>query len=280
MTHPLPTAPAAPAAPTLGGRPRTPARSIAIRGATAVLGGIVLLSGTGGVIGYFMQHDSTRTMVFSEPVTQVRVQADTGQVRISAGARGQGSTVTSRAVSAFRTAEHHESVQDGVLQVSTGCRGSLALMGDSCSVDFDIVVPPGTAVNVTTSTGDVNVSGTGEAVNVRSDTGDVHVDKSGGLVRLASNTGDLSAEELTGERVSATTDTGDIELEFDAAPNQVEATSETGDLHVVVPRDGTLYQVQADSSLEEPQLDLPRSSASSRVISLRTDSGTIEAETD
>ena len=253
-------------------------RIFAVRAVTAALGGVVLLAGTASVIGFFMVRTDVDTSVFRQPVTKVKVTSDTGDVHIEAGTAGPGATVVSHGVSAFRTAEHHERVRDGVLEVKAVCRGGLMVVADSCSIDFDITVPPGTAVNVTSTTGDVGVFGTEGPVNVRSGTGDVRVHGTDGTVLLAVNTGDIRADGVKGGQVTTRTHTGDTRLGFSVSPDAVTATSDTGDLRLQVPRDGTLYRVLTDSSVNEAHIDLPVSTASNHRIALSTNTGRIEAE--
>lgn len=49
-----------------------------------------------------------------------------------------------------------------------------------------------------------------------------------GSVRLTSQVGDVSADQMNGGTVSTETSTGNIQLSFSAAPDQAQATSNTG----------------------------------------------------
>jgi DUF4097 and DUF4098 domain-containing protein YvlB len=260
---------------------RTPVtrRTVAIRATTAVIGAVVLLAGTAGVVSFFMVHTDDDTTVFRDPVNRVRVNIeDAGRVRINAGPAEQQATVVSHRISAFRTADHHESVRDGLLDVTSECRGGLMIVADSCRVNFEITVAPGTAVNVVTAVGDASVSGINGAVNVDTDTGDIRVHRTTGPVRLSTDTGDITADQINGGTVVTDTDTGDIRLSFRAAPDRTTITSDTGDLRLQVPKDGTLYRVLTDPTVGDTTIDLPTSSDSHRTIKLSTDTGDIRAE--
>jgi hypothetical protein len=262
LTQPPATAPA----PTRWNRP--------IRVLAAVVAVLVLTVGVLTVIGFFMIRTSTRTTFFTDPVNRLQVAGSTGNVVVRVGSAARGATVVSRSKSAFRTAEHTETVVGGVLQVTGSCTGGL-LVSDDCSVDFEITVPPGTAVDAHASTGNLSVFDTGAPVTARSNTGNIRVSGVGGTVRLRSNVGDISGVALTGGTVSAQSNTGDVRLTFTAAPARLRATTNVGDVRIMVPDDATRYRVSADVSVGERHIDVATDPASTRIVQLSTDTGDI-----
>ena len=269
------------------------------RANTAVYGGLILLAGAVGLAGSAMirpaaddtpaadtfvantlpaKTAAVDTSVFHEPVSRVRVNADTGWVRIRAGTATTGATVVSRRTSSQSTARHHESVGAGLLDVTADCPSGLTEAADSCTVNFDITIPRGTDVNVTTSTGDVNVTGTNSPITIRTTSGAIQVHRTTGPVHLTSKVGSVAADQVNGGTVSTETSTGDIRLSFSAAPDRAQATSNTGNVHLEVPKDGTPYRVHADPALGGTHINLPTSSTSLRELELNTNTGRIEAE--
>lgn len=254
---------------------KTPIRIVA--GVTAT---VVLLGGTSSAVAYFMLETSTQTKSFTNPLTKLKVANDTGDIVIRAGAAGEPATVISRSESSFSKPKHSEIVTDGVLVVSGSCGGGLSFV-NTCEVDFDIVVPPGTAVEADTSTGDVSVNNTGGPVALESSTGDISVSrvgKGGTSIQLTTSVGDITGEFLNGGSVTSRSNTGDVELDFTAAPDRIKADTDTGDIEVSVPDDATAYRVDADVDTGDQNIDVPTDSGSTRVVDLKTSTGDIGME--
>ena len=131
--------------------------------------------------------------------------------------------------------------RDGDTFVLTGCRG--------CSVDYDLVVPRGTAVSGNSGSGDVVVQGVAE-VDIELGSGNVQVrDISGpvdartgsgevtlvlaGPVEVESSSGSISGSSLAGP-VHLGTNSGDVMLELTRA-QQVRASTSSGDVDLAVP---------------------------------------------
>jgi hypothetical protein len=245
-----------------------------IRITAAVLALVVLLAGSASVISFFFVRKSTETTPISAPVRQVLVSTDTGDVVIRAAAAGEETTVISKDRSAFRKAQHSIGVKDGVLAVSGACRGRF-IIADSCSASFEIVVPPGSAVQVNSDTGDLRISGTSSSILAATKTGDVRVVGVSGSIRLRTNTGDVSGDQLKSDSMSAQTNTGDITLDFSTDPLQLSAAADTGDVQIRVPDDGTLYRVQSSTHTGDRSVDVPTATDSDRVIDANTSTGDI-----
>jgi DUF4097 and DUF4098 domain-containing protein YvlB len=259
------------AAPTSGWT--TPIRVVAGVAAT-----VVLVAGAASAVGFFMISNGTERVNFSEPVTRVEVTVGAGDVKVRTAAAGQGTSVTSRTSSSFRTAHHSESVTNGVLAVKGTCRGSM-VVSDFCSVNFEISVQAGTSVKVDTSSGDVSVLGTGAPVTVLTRAGDIHLDRTGAPARAKTNSGDVKGLLLAGGDVSAATNAGNVKLEFATSPTRVKASTNTGDVDVLVPNDQTVYRIDADVNVGDRRLDVPTASNAERVMILKSSAGDIHVGT-
>jgi DUF4097 and DUF4098 domain-containing protein YvlB len=97
----------------------------------------------------------------------------------------------------------------------------------------------------------------------------------GGPVRLSTNVGDITGYALTGGTVDGNSNTGDVRLNFSAAPDQVRAHTDVGDVRVQVPDDATGYRVTADVIVGERYVDVPTDPGSSRVMVLSTNTGDV-----
>jgi Putative adhesin len=245
-----------------------------IRIVTLVLALVVLAACSASVVGLFFVREHTETTTFTEPVHEVRVSTDTGDVVIRAAAAGEETTVVSKGRSAFRKAEHSAGVKDGVLMVSGACRGSF-IIADSCSMDFEIVVPAGSAVQANSNTGNLSIAGPSSSVLASTDTGDIRVLRVGGSIRLRTSTGDVTGDELKSLAASAQTDTGDVALGFSTAPHQLRAVADTGDVQIRVPDDGSVYQVQASTDTGDRFVSVPTAPTAERSIDAETSTGDV-----
>jgi putative adhesin len=245
-----------------------------IRVLAAIIGLSVLVVGTVSVIGFFMVRHRTERAAFTDPITRVQVISGTGDVRIRTAAAQQPSSVISRTSESFRTAEHSETLSNGLLRVEGGCRGAMVI-SDFCAVDFEIFVPAGTVVSVDTGTGDVSVHGTGAAVDVTTGSGDIRLARTGGASQAKTGTGDVTGALLAGGTISVRTGSGDIDLAYATAPDQVKAKAGTGDIDVLVPRDGSAYRISTETGTGDRKVNVPTAPDSKRTISLDTGSGDI-----
>ena len=126
--------------------------------------------------------------------------------------------------------------------VLTGCRG--------CSVDYELVVPRGTAVSGDGGSGTVVVQGVGEvdvelgfgdirvrevsgAVGARTGSGEVTLVHVAGPVDVQSSSGSISGSGLSGP-VVADTSSGDVVLKLTRA-QEVRASTSSGDVDLTVP---------------------------------------------
>ncbi|MFG2818785.1 DUF4097 family beta strand repeat-containing protein [Kitasatospora sp. NPDC048365] len=181
-----------------------------------------------------------------QPVRVLVVEGSTGDIEVVGG--GDAVSVTERQEYRGAAPQTRHRVEDGTLTLSYSC-------GD-CSVDYRVRVPEGTVVRLSSSTGDVRVSGLAGAVDAQTGTGSVEASGLGpASVRLESGTGDVVAS-------------------FRAAPREVTASSSTGDVRVVVPG-GQPYAVDADSGAGDVRVDLARSAGAERRISARTGAGDV-----
>jgi hypothetical protein len=223
-----------------------------------VVGGIVaaaLVAGaTVSAVSTFTEQRTANTTTYQQAIAKVVVETGTGDVEVREGRPGSGVVVERRTRSSWGTTPTaSEAVAGDVLTLRGICRGFW-----SCSVEYRITVPPGTALEATTSTGSIAAAGLDAEVSVTSSTGSI---------------------ELTGlrsQRVQVEASTGSIELGFTAVPSDVRVEASTGDVEVVVPRDGTKYAVQTSTSTGSTDVAVPVDSSSSRRIEARTSTGSVE----
>ncbi len=164
-------------------------------------------------------------------------------------------------------------VVDDRLTMSSRCSWSLGL---GCSGSVRLVVPPGTAIRVHDSDGDVSVRHVAAGLDIESSDGDIDVADVTGSVRLRSSDGSVTATDVRSSSVDAKTSDGPVRLDFTAAPNDVHAVSSDGSVVVRVPRDGDPWDVHASTSDGSRSVDIATDPAASRRIEARTSDGSIK----
>jgi hypothetical protein len=161
-----------------------------------------------------------------------------------------------------------------------------------CRASIVIHVPVDTIVDVRSGSGDLTASGLDGPVRLETGSGDVHATALNGDADLRTSSGDVSvrslrgaatlktasgdveAEDLSTARLQAVTSSGDVELDFLTAPDDVDAATASGDVRVVVPR-GEGYRVEADTGSGDSHPNVPTDPDATRVIRARTSSGDV-----
>ncbi|WP_199440470.1 DUF4097 family beta strand repeat-containing protein [Umezawaea beigongshangensis] len=251
----------------------------------------------------FKQESFTEERTVDVPVTAVRLQNGSGDVRIVRSADAPATTVTRTVTHPPRddrpSGDSHR-VEGGTL-VLDGC-------GDRCSVDYRVVVPgEGVRAYGQVDSGDVVLEGLGDVeldagsgdVRVGDISGRVYVDSGSGVVAGRDVAGDFVAEVGSGDvdvaevggntvltvssgtvrarrmggEVQVDAGSGDVELELLTA-RSVRAHADSGNLRVRVPAGA--YRVSADADSGNADASAVRNSADAEhELRLRTGSGDI-----
>jgi hypothetical protein len=242
-----------------------------VRWAGAVVTAVLLTAGTAGVVAGFFTRWDVSTTIAPAGVTRVVTTAQVGDVVVRGGPAGQPVRVQARRTWTTTRPEVTETTQDGVLSLSTRCQDTWLL--DRCSVDLDVTVPPGTAVDLTVVTGDLRVSDVDGPVSAVTTTGDVRVTGAvrGERLTIRAVTGDVRVEgDGSGATVGATARTGDIRVSLDGVPAAVTGTTITGDVLVQVPP-GQPYAVEAGTRVGDTVITVPRNpQAPQRIVATST----------
>jgi hypothetical protein len=226
----------------------------------------------------------------SVPVTGQGVRLALGQadavVRAGSGSRIQvGGTLSG---SLARPEFHWRPIAAG-LALAARC----PVPTGNCNVDFHVTVPSGLPLNVSGSSGDLDVSGFRGQVTLSDGSGDLSASRLAGTISLSSGSGDITASGLTGGRVRVTngsgnidvtglaaTDvvggekSGDVTLTFTRAPRRVSIENGSGNITLVLPR-GPSYQVDARSSSGQTSVGVKTRPSAPYVITAINRSGDI-----
>jgi len=236
------------------------------------------------------QHVVTRTETVPQPVTSLVVQSYGGQVQVTSGQVNR--------IQVTETIGYDQGIDSPPVVTQSVSGGRLSLFDPACSnsdctVDFDVTVPPGVTVTVSTGGGPVAVSGTAGAVldsgggPVRATLigGPVTVNTGGGPLvlrglsgplRAETDGGTLLAQDLAAATATITTSGGPATVAFDAAPESVSVTTDGGPAVLAVP--GGPYAVTADSGGGPESLDIATDPAARPTLTVSTGGGPLRVE--
>ncbi len=104
----------------------------------------------------------------------------------------------------------------------------------SDTVDFTITVPADTSVTVTTSSGDVSLSGTAGAADLQSEFGDITTSNVAGALKVDSNSGEITALDISAGNgdIDLHTEFGDASLE-NSNGDSIEVRSNSGKIALI-----------------------------------------------
>jgi hypothetical protein len=228
------------------------------RVAGLVLALVLIGSGALSVVAQFVTKQGSRSQVITQPVQRLAIDSQTGDVRIRFGTGPQTTVRTVRQFS-FGTPVVRQGLTGGTLHLAETCDNrSWLLLPGTCSVDFEVTLPPDVPVTVATQTGDVQVHG------------------STGAVQVSAETGDLQVLDAASGSVSAHSSTGDIRVQFRSAPHTVSVRTDTGDIRIQVPDDGSTYLVRAGTGTGDLKVDdRLRNGRSASTIQAHADTGDV-----
>jgi len=84
-------------------------------------------------------------------------------------------------------------------------------------IDYEVTMPAGAALRITTLSGDVDLSGLGGAITVKTVSGDLRLSALTGPVNVRSVSGDVKLNDLSGSAVEAASISGDVDLTWPPA---------------------------------------------------------------
>jgi hypothetical protein len=169
------------------------------------------------------KHDRTQTATLARHIERVVVHADAGDVRL-VGTDAPRVTVREQLQWLLRRPRVRMATHRGTLTLGASCPNSGPV--NRCKADLELAIPF-----------DADVV-------VRSDAGDLSARRLAGHLQLSTNTGDVTGRDLNPAAARATTDAGNVDLDFTTEPVSVNASSDVGNVLVTVPPGGE-YRVDA-----------------------------------
>jgi hypothetical protein len=235
---------------------------------------IVVVSGALAVVNLALDRSEVRTYAVGEPVRQIVVRADSGDVRLIPAS---GKTVDVRETRhfVFKRPKLDRDVAGGVLTLDSHCNGLVL----NCSADLRVSVPAGVEVTVDADSGNVDADEIAVSdAHLHSDSGNVRAELSGsqGLVWAHTDSGNVDVVAAGARAIDGQSDSGNVKVEASSSPRRVVAHTDSGNVEVAVPAGE--YAVDTDTDSGDVDLDerISRNDRAPRSIDAKTDSGNVK----
>jgi Putative adhesin len=226
----------------------TPRLVLLLSGVLLVVCGIAL------GVSAALTHERTTDVTIARHIERVMVLTDTGHVNLF-GSEGNRVVVGEKLRWIWRRPRVFTRVAGSTLTVSAECPGSSSL--NRCKADLDLAIPF-----------DADIV-------VRGDSGDISAERLAGHLELTTDSGDVAGRDLNPSVAKATTNAGNVDLEFSTQPVSVHADSDSGDVTVVVPAGGE-YRVDATTKGGDVQVEgILRNDHAGRSITATADAGDV-----
>ena len=200
-------------------------------------------------------HTEQTTYQITESISQLQLDGRAGRITFTA-ADGPISVTEAFTYSDDKPATSHD-VSGGTLNLrDNGCQQERTING-RCEVAWDIHAPAGTNLQMITRAGGIVLTG------------------AAGTLDVSTNAGGIRGRSLVSKNVTAKSNAGGVDLQFQQPPNQVQASTNAGGVDIQVPP-GTSYAVTAKSNTGHPDVEVQQSGSSTHKIDAKTNAGGID----
>ncbi|MFP5346300.1 MAG: DUF4097 family beta strand repeat-containing protein [Actinomycetes bacterium] len=236
---------------------------MAVKAPVRILGGllvtVLVLGGAYAVATKLARAERTeRLTVASAGVQTLVASTDVGSLSVEPSTASDRVEVQLHREGAWRLPRFEERRVGDTLHLEASC--ARHWFGD-CSTQMVLRVPEGMHLETSSSVGEVSVRGAYPSVT------------------METSTGRLAADQLRASRVRATSSVGEVSITLASPADSVAVTTSVGDVLLVVPDDGTSYDVQAQTSMGETHTTVPVSSASAHHIRVTSSVGDVRVGT-
>lgn len=214
-----------------------------------------------------------KTEQITGPVTKIRVSGEAGRITVV----GTDATEVSVTRHIYRTAgEPSETVnRDGnELRIETRCpQGG----SNGCRIDYEFQIPRATPVELSTASGNVDMTGLVGAQTAISASGNVQVAGARGPVTAKSVSGKIQFRDHGAPTTIVSSTTGSVQLQAVTRPDLIQVDSTSGSIVVTVP--GGSYRVETSTLTGKKNVSVPSDAGASSVIKMKTITGNVQVAT-
>lgn len=216
---------------------------------------VIVLALAVPAVAQMLRHTAVAEHELPAGLARLAVRADVGEIRVGVVAPGEQPRAVSTSRASFSDPAIDVTHSGDTISLGSDCTGPGWL--DPCEVQWDVLVPAGTDVDLQTSVGEIHVAAISGELRARTSVGNVVVTDSGSpVLNLQSSVGDLNVHSLV-------------------APDSVTALTSVGEIRVILPGDGTAYRLDAETSIGDTTNQVGDDRDASRVLTLQTSIGDI-----
>ncbi|WP_205326749.1 DUF4097 family beta strand repeat-containing protein [Glycomyces sp. YM15] len=184
------------------------------------------------------EKSETRSETYTQATTGVDVTVEVGRIELNAAADSLvvGSEIRWRG----EEPEPIESWTGDTFTAVGECDDRFVLFwgGDDCEVNYTLALPGGVAVEAESSLGDIAMDGLDGGIDVET------------------SVGDIEGESLRATETRAEVGVGSIRLTYAEVRGDIYLTTGTGDVEIVLPDDGTTYDVVFETGVGTEHIDI------------------------
>ncbi|MFI6324179.1 hypothetical protein ACIBG8_42095 [Nonomuraea sp. NPDC050556] len=163
----------------------------------------------------------------------------------------------------------------GVLRLSATCPGADQPDGPTCQASYVISVPPETALDASTISGELDVRGIYGALRLSSVSGDVEAGQTPASLWARTQTGNVNAHDLRGGPADVEIGKGNADLSYSKAPSDVSViVRASGDIRLNLPT-GEPYAITTSGENVDTTGEVLAEPTSPRKIVARTAEGNV-----
>jgi hypothetical protein len=215
----------------------------------------------------------TTRQTFTQAISHlVFTDFEGSDVIVMAGAAGEVKVSRELRWSGDSRPQTVEAFEGDTLTVSHNCGNADR---DDCSMRYTITVPAAIDIRAETAAGDVDVRDITGPIEAHVVSGDVRLTDATGQITVETVSGDIRAVGLRSSKVDLQGVSGDVQLEFAVAPQNVLVSIVSGDTQVTVPSGSGPYRVDVQASSGDQRISVDRASGAERAIDVTSTSGDI-----
>jgi hypothetical protein len=207
------------------------------------------------------------TYAISSPVHTLVINDLVGDVHVTGGA-GRVS-VTERITYRHELPATTHAVRAGTLTLTGTCP-----VHQPCDIEYHVRVPPATTVRINERVGNIRLAALNAQVIAHTNAGGMALGSLSGAVQVSDHAGSITGSDMSSAAARLTTNVGNIDVSFSAAPATVAATTSVGSISLLLPR-GVAYAVHASTAVGSTHVTVRQASSSAHSITARTQTGSI-----
>ncbi|APU22287.1 DUF4097 family beta strand repeat-containing protein [Actinoalloteichus sp. GBA129-24] len=142
-----------------------------------------------------------------------------------------------------------------------------------CDARYEVRVPSGVNVTIEGDSGEVSASGFDTDLTITTSSGRILIDDVGGALALSTESGELPGAGIRSSQADVTSASGEVELFFAEAPEELTTTAQSGEVTIVVPL--APYRVTTTTGSGNVTTQVPTDPNGPHSITVETDSGEI-----